>query len=152
MPALTSAAEREQSDIEKFVCWAIAESLITQGPPGNRSYMSSLPANPEEMLRKEGVSKADITEADLVEKMRYLFASMDVGNRRYIDPSEALNVVSALAARSKSDVILGRQQDASEMMSNLMEWMEKGLALQETGPEAEQNHEVIKVVILIFQL
>ncbi|PIO65578.1 ubiquitinyl hydrolase 1, partial [Teladorsagia circumcincta] len=144
MPALTSAAEREQSDIEKLVCWAIAESLITQGPPGNRSYVSSLPANPEEMLRKEGVSKADITEADLVEKMRYLFASMDVGNRRYIDPSEALNVVSALAARSKSDVILGRQQDASEMMSNLMEWMEKGLALQETGPEAEQNDEIIK--------
>ncbi|KAK6026852.1 ubiquitinyl hydrolase 1 [Ostertagia ostertagi] len=186
MPALTSAAEREQSDIEK----AIAESLISQGPPGNRSYVSSLPANPEEMLRKEGVSvglhntgntcwfnvvaqllfhlprfrrivyeyapkepdsksedpvqKADITEADLVEKMRYLFASMDLGNRRYIDPSEALNVVSALAARSKSDVILGRQQDASEMMSNLMEWMEKGLALQETGQESEQNAEVIE--------
>ncbi|KAK5970839.1 putative ubiquitin carboxyl-terminal hydrolase [Trichostrongylus colubriformis] len=182
MPALTSAAEREQSDIEK----AIAESLITQGPPGNRSYISSLPANPEDMLRKEGVSvglhntgntcwfnvvaqllfhlprfrrvvyeytpkrsdstaedsaqTTDITEADLVEKMRYLFASMDLGNRRYIDPSEALNVVSALAARSKSDVILGRQQDASEMMSNLMDWMEKGLALQQTDhvPESDE--------------
>lgn len=42
--------------------------------------------------------------------MRYLFATMDLGNRRYIDPSDALNVVSALAARSRSDVILGRQQ------------------------------------------
>lgn len=172
LPALTSAAEREQSDIEK----AIAESLISQGPPGNRSYISSLPANPEDMLRKEGVSvglhntgntcwfnvvaqllfhlprfrrivyeyaptaciyetdkseqKDEVSEADLVEKMRYLFATMDLGNRRYIDPSDALNVVSALAARSRSDVILGRQQDASEMMSSLMEWMEKGLIPQ----------------------
>ncbi|XGW08589.1 hypothetical protein V3C99_011145 [Haemonchus contortus] len=188
LPALTSAAEREQSDIEK----AIAESLISQGPPGNRSYVSSLPSNPEDMLRKEGVSVGlhntgntcwfnvvaqllfhlprfrrvvyeytpkqpdlsaegsdqndDITEVDLVEKMRYLFASMDLGNRRYIDPSEALNVVSALAARSKSDVILGRQQDASEMMSNLMEWMEKGLALEQTDhqEQQEQSGEAVK--------
>ncbi|KAE9414863.1 hypothetical protein Angca_008425, partial [Angiostrongylus cantonensis] len=165
----SAAEERELCDIEK----AIAESLISQGPSGNRSYVSSLPSNPEELLRKEGVSvglhntgntcwfnvvaqllfhlprfrrivyehgsrsssldkketsqRSELTELDLVEQMRYLFACMDLGNKRYIDPSEALKVVSALAARSKSDVILGRQQDASEMMSNLMEWMEKGL-------------------------
>ncbi|KAJ1351042.1 hypothetical protein KIN20_006980 [Parelaphostrongylus tenuis] len=166
----SAAEERELCDIEK----AIAESLISQGPSGNRSYAASLPSNPEELLRKDGESvglhntgntcwfnvvaqllfhlprfrrivyehvsrrpppikkensqKTEHSEVDLVEQMRYLFACMDLGNRRYIDPSEALKVVSALAARSKSDVILGRQQDASEMMSNLMEWMEKGLA------------------------
>ncbi|KAK6738105.1 hypothetical protein RB195_020296 [Necator americanus] len=176
MPALPSAAEREQSDIEK----AIAESLISQGPPGNRSYVSSLPANPEEMLRKEGVSvglhntgntcwfnvvaqllfhlprfrrvvyefvpkpsdtvnEEQATESDLVERMRFLFACMDIGNRRYIDPTEALKIVSALAARSRSDVILGRQQDASEMMSNLMEWMEKGLDAPQVEEEENAN-------------
>ncbi|VDP17312.1 unnamed protein product [Heligmosomoides polygyrus] len=150
LPALTSAAEREQSDIEK----AIAESLISQGPPGNRSYISSLPANPEDMLRKEGVSKDEVSEADLVEKMRYLFATMDLGNRRYIDPSDALNVVSALAARSRSDVILGRQQDASEMMSSLMEWMEKGLipqAGEEPHLDADNTKNVAKKSLLFLK-
>ncbi|KJH45480.1 ubiquitinyl hydrolase 1 [Dictyocaulus viviparus] len=160
---------------------AIAESLISQGPSGSRSYASSLPSNPEELLRKEGVSvglhntgntcwfnvvaqllfhlprfrrivyeqvprysqleykgtaqKTELMEMDLVQQMCYLFACMDVGNKRYVDPSEALKVVSALAARNKSDVIVGRQQDASEMMSNLMEWMEKGLSSFSSLPE-----------------
>ncbi|EPB74986.1 hypothetical protein ANCCEY_05905 [Ancylostoma ceylanicum] len=125
------------SSAHKHRVLAIAESLISQGPPGNRSYISSLPANPEEMLRKEGVS----------------VGLHNTGNTCWFNVVAQLlfhlprfrRVVYEFVPQQST---LINEEDASEMMSNLMEWMEKGLAAPPVGNE-EQSKETAPSELII---
>ncbi|KAM5246374.1 ubiquitin carboxyl-terminal hydrolase 28 isoform 12-T12 [Ctenodactylus gundi] len=103
-------------------CWfsAVIQSLF-QLPEFRRLVLSySLPQNVLENCRSH-TEKRNIM---FMQELQYLFALMMGSNRKYVDPSAALDLLKG-AFRSSEE----QQQDVSEFTHKLLDWLEDAFQL-----------------------
>ncbi|XP_021562055.1 ubiquitin carboxyl-terminal hydrolase 28 isoform X5 [Carlito syrichta] len=103
-------------------CWfsAVIQSLF-QLPEFRRLVLSySLPQNVLENCR----SHADKRNIMFMQELQYLFALMMGSNRKFVDPSAALDLLKG-AFRSSEE----QQQDVSEFTHKLLDWLEDAFQL-----------------------
>uniref|UniRef100_A0A915AFQ9 USP domain-containing protein n=2 Tax=Parascaris TaxID=6254 RepID=A0A915AFQ9_PARUN len=73
-------------------------------------------------------SEPTVTPQTLLLTLRRLFASLLASGRGYVDPSDVLSTISELnSTLSKAVPSIGVQQDATEMLLRLIEWLEQAL-------------------------
>uniref|UniRef100_A0A8C9AFT7 Ubiquitin carboxyl-terminal hydrolase 28 n=1 Tax=Prolemur simus TaxID=1328070 RepID=A0A8C9AFT7_PROSS len=103
-------------------CWfsAVIQSLF-QLPEFRRLVLSySLPQNVLENCR----SHTDKRNIMFMQELQYLFALMMGSNRKFVDPSAALDLLKG-AFRSSEE----QQQDVSEFTHKLLDWLEDAFQL-----------------------
>ncbi|KAL2807248.1 ubiquitin carboxyl-terminal hydrolase 28 isoform 25, partial [Daubentonia madagascariensis] len=103
-------------------CWfsAVIQSLF-QLPEFRRLVLSySLPQNVLENCR----SHTDKRNIVFMQELQYLFALMMGSNRKFVDPSAALDLLKG-AFRSSEE----QQQDVSEFTHKLLDWLEDAFQL-----------------------
>ncbi|VDN17343.1 unnamed protein product [Gongylonema pulchrum] len=132
---------REEQDVIK----AIEESLKdNQNIAGFPSFAQSDPENPYERRRTDVtpvglknignscwfnvIVQANTTEVTvpLLIALRGLAALLKASSRAYVDPTDLLKTISELNTKlNKAVPCIGIQQDATEMLLRLIEWLEK---------------------------
>ncbi|VDM40426.1 unnamed protein product [Toxocara canis] len=73
-------------------------------------------------------NEPSVTPQTLLLTLRRLFASLMASGRGYVDPSDVLSTISELnSTLNKAVPSIGIQQDATEMLLRLIEWLEQAL-------------------------
>ncbi|KAM5246379.1 ubiquitin carboxyl-terminal hydrolase 28 isoform 17-T17 [Ctenodactylus gundi] len=121
-------------------CWfsAVIQSLF-QLPEFRRLVLSySLPQNVLENCRSH-TEKRNIM---FMQELQYLFALMMGSNRKYVDPSAALDLLKG-AFRSSEE----QQQDVSEFTHKLLDWLEDAfqLAVNVNNPRNKSENPMVQL-------
>ncbi|XP_008071556.2 ubiquitin carboxyl-terminal hydrolase 28 isoform X6 [Carlito syrichta] len=121
-------------------CWfsAVIQSLF-QLPEFRRLVLSySLPQNVLENCR----SHADKRNIMFMQELQYLFALMMGSNRKFVDPSAALDLLKG-AFRSSEE----QQQDVSEFTHKLLDWLEDAfqLAVNVNNPRNKSENPMVQL-------
>ncbi|NP_001387728.1 ubiquitin carboxyl-terminal hydrolase 28 isoform 34 [Homo sapiens] len=121
-------------------CWfsAVIQSLF-QLPEFRRLVLSySLPQNVLENCRSH-TEKRNIM---FMQELQYLFALMMGSNRKFVDPSAALDLLKG-AFRSSEE----QQQDVSEFTHKLLDWLEDAfqLAVNVNSPRNKSENPMVQL-------
>ncbi|XP_075858639.1 ubiquitin carboxyl-terminal hydrolase 28 isoform X4 [Microcebus murinus] len=121
-------------------CWfsAVIQSLF-QLPEFRRLVLSySLPQNVLENCR----SHTDKRNIMFMQELQYLFALMMGSNRKFVDPSAALDLLKG-AFRSSEE----QQQDVSEFTHKLLDWLEDAfqLAVNVNNPRNKSENPMVQL-------
>ncbi|XP_076969001.1 ubiquitin carboxyl-terminal hydrolase 28 isoform X8 [Tamandua tetradactyla] len=121
-------------------CWfsAVIQSLF-QLPEFRRLVLSySLPQNVLETCRSH-TEKRNIV---FMQELQYLFALMMGSNRKFVDPSAALDLLKG-AFRSSEE----QQQDVSEFTHKLLDWLEDAfqLAVNVNNPRNKSENPMVQL-------
>ncbi|KAL2807232.1 ubiquitin carboxyl-terminal hydrolase 28 isoform b [Daubentonia madagascariensis] len=121
-------------------CWfsAVIQSLF-QLPEFRRLVLSySLPQNVLENCR----SHTDKRNIVFMQELQYLFALMMGSNRKFVDPSAALDLLKG-AFRSSEE----QQQDVSEFTHKLLDWLEDAfqLAVNVNNPRNKSENPMVQL-------
>ncbi|XP_063111853.1 ubiquitin carboxyl-terminal hydrolase 28 isoform X2 [Cavia porcellus] len=121
-------------------CWfsAVIQSLF-QLPEFRRLVLSySLPQNTLENCRSH-TEKRNIA---FMQELQYLFALMMGSNRKFVDPSAALDLLKG-AFRSSEE----QQQDVSEFTHKLLDWLEDAfqLAVNVNNPRNKSENPMVQL-------
>ncbi|XP_037697426.1 ubiquitin carboxyl-terminal hydrolase 28 isoform X6 [Choloepus didactylus] len=121
-------------------CWfsAVIQSLF-QLPEFRRLVVSySLPQNVLETCRSH-TEKRNIV---FMQELQYLFALMMGSNRKFVDPSAALDLLKG-AFRSSEE----QQQDVSEFTHKLLDWLEDAfqLAVNVNNPRNKSENPMVQL-------
>ncbi|XP_069750933.1 ubiquitin carboxyl-terminal hydrolase 28 isoform X2 [Narcine bancroftii] len=102
-------------------CWfsAVIQSLF-QLPEFRRLVLNyKVPENPQENCR----SQTELRNLAFMQELRCLFALMVASERKYVDPSRAVELLKAAFRSSEA------QQDVSEFTHKLLDWLEDAFQL-----------------------
>ncbi|OMJ73378.1 hypothetical protein SteCoe_27967 [Stentor coeruleus] len=72
------------------------------------------------------LSPVQLASIRLIQELQFLFASMILGNKKYIDPG---NVLDCLVDDSGNKIVIGEQKDVGEFNMNLVARIEEGLKI-----------------------
>ncbi|OZC11963.1 ubiquitinyl hydrolase 1 [Onchocerca flexuosa] len=82
----------------------------------------------------------DVLTTSLLISLRQLAACLKASSRAYVDPTNVLKIISELnTSLNKAAPCIGIQQDATEMLLRLIEWLEVAFRI-ESVPEMESLH------------
>ncbi|XP_030897786.1 LOW QUALITY PROTEIN: ubiquitin carboxyl-terminal hydrolase 28-like [Leptonychotes weddellii] len=121
-------------------CWfsAVIQSLF-QLPEFRRLVLSySLPQN----VLENCLSHTEKRNIVFMQELQYLFALMMGSNRKFVDPSAALDLLKG-AFRSPKE----QQQDVSEFTHKLLDWLEDAfqLAVSVNNPRNKSENPVVQL-------
>uniref|UniRef100_A0A914XM66 USP domain-containing protein n=1 Tax=Plectus sambesii TaxID=2011161 RepID=A0A914XM66_9BILA len=82
------------------------------------------------------VDSQESNQVRLARALRRLFALLLGSKRKYIDPSEVLDLIARLNAELNASPSVGIQQDVTEMLLRLIEWLEQAFGVGGSGGNA----------------
>ncbi|VDK45283.1 unnamed protein product [Anisakis simplex] len=121
-------------------CWFNVVSQTLYHIPKFRSkifevktdFLSTRGSNPS-ANEPSSSTQPSITPQTLLITFRRLYALLLASERGYVDPSDVLSTISELnATLNKAVPSMGIQQDATEMLLRIIEWLEQALRIYET--------------------